>query len=510
LGLEERKAGEKQRISSFRGVKQTHFKLETRRSIVIMAEPSEIFKCLERDPQAGSQGLLALLESFFTPLLMRLDTLLDKRLVRTFLQCLLAIIRQRSNPQALWLSELGSYLDGYETVPSAAAGTKRVGNLLRSLKWTSQVIDAFLLSKADEAVHELERQGEPVLCVWDGSVVEKAESEKVEGLCPVLSSKAKRRGRTKRGLLFNWPALRPVRVMGMQWTAALIMGLHGRPHLALSHWWTTRGDHASNQRKTEEDLLRIAVRKWGPLLLHVFARGYASGPWLRVLASYRGRFLIRWIKKHVFVTPAGTEKKLWQIGQGKKYLAHRELHESHTGEKMMGDLWWTPVFHPQAPHLPLWLVKARVKQSVMYLITNEEVTTEAQAWTIFFAYRRRWHIETSFRYAKCELALECPRLWSWDARLKLLGMVMLVYAFLLSLLDPPHADLVEALLRFKCHRTGKRCQMVLAPLYRLRWALSRLWNDYRPRLTAFFPASLHPRSLGSLFSQLQRFQKISG
>src|SRR5947207_13344466 len=112
----------------------------------------------------------------------------------------------------------------------------------------------------------------------------------------------------------------------------------------------------------------------------------------------------------------------------------------------------------------------------MYLITNEKVASEADAWAIFFSYRRRWQIELSFRYAKCELALECPRLWSLEARLKLLGMVMLVYAFLLSLLDPLHRELVQALLRFKCHRTGKRCQNAQAPLYRLRWALSRLWD----------------------------------
>src|SRR3954451_7907134 len=83
-------------------------------------------------------------------------------------------------------------------------------------------------------------------------------------------------------------------------------------------------------------------------------------------------------------------------------------------------------------------------------------------------------IELSFRYAQCELALECPRLWSLEARLKLLAMVMLVYAFLLSLLDPRHHELVEALLRFKCHRTGMRGKQTLAPLYPLRWALSRL------------------------------------
>lgn len=173
------------------------------------------------------------------------------------------------------------------------------------------------------------------------------------------------------------------------------------------------------------------------------------------------------------------------------------------------DLWWTAVRHPQTGEL-LSLVKARVKKGVMYLITNDPVKTETQAWEVFFTYCRRWQIETTFRYAKCELALECPRLWSWEARLKLLAMVMLVYAFLLSLLDPQHHELVQALLRFKCHRTGKRCQETIAPLSRLRWALSRLWDDYRPRLTCFIPPSDDPLTVVSLIRELERFQKNWG
>jgi hypothetical protein len=88
--------------------------------------------------------------------------------------------------------------------------------LLRSLKWQVGHIEEFLLEKAHEEVNRLHAQGQRILCIWDGSVLEKAESEQGEGLCPVLSSKAKRRGRTKRGVIFNWPAPRPVRVMGMQ------------------------------------------------------------------------------------------------------------------------------------------------------------------------------------------------------------------------------------------------------------------------------------------------------
>lgn len=475
-----------------------------------MPELSETFKRLENDPQGGSQYVLELLESFFQPFLQILDGVLDKRLVRTMLACLVAIIRLRNNPQALWLSELGSYLLGYDGYSaSAPAGTKRVGKLLRSIKWTVGLIDRYLLSKADEEVKKLKEQGKRILCIWDGSVVEKAESEKLEGLCPVLSSKAKRRQRPKRGIIFNFPVLRPVRVMGMQWSAALVAGMGGLPHLALSRWWTTKGVFATKLRETEEDLLRVVVRKWGSLLVHVFDRGYASGPWLEVLATYRVRFVIRWVKKHVFFTAAGEEKKLWQIGQGKKYLAHKEIRDPMTGEKMPCDLWWTQVRHPSSAE-QLSLVRARVKKGVMYLITNDPVKTEEQAWEVFFTYRRRWQIEMSFRYAKCELALECPRLWSLEARLKLLGMVMLVYAFLLSLLDPVHQELVEALLRFKCHRTGKRCLEVQAPLYRLRWALSRLWDDYRPRLTCFIPPSDDPLSLISLLRVRERVSQNWG
>jgi hypothetical protein len=175
----------------------------------------------------------------------------------------------------------------------------------------------------------------------------------------------------------------------------------------------------------------------------VFDRGYASANWLAILGSYRARLVIRWIGKHVFLTLAGEEKKLWEIGRGKKYRAHKEIWDTSTGEKMPVDLWWTALGHPQSGQ-PLFLVKARVKKGIMYLITNEPVQTEAQAWDTFFSYRRRWQIEMSFRYAKCELALECPRLWSLEARLKLLGMVLLVYAFLLSLLDPLHQELIPS------------------------------------------------------------------
>lgn len=440
----------------------------------------------EQESRHVSQEIAQQLEIFLSPLLFVLDSLLDKRLVRTFVQCCVAILRFRNSKQALLLSELGSYLDGVRGLStSAPAGTKRLGNLIRSIKWTGHSIDQFLLNEADKEVKRLKAEGKRVLCIWDGSVLEKAESRAAEGLCPVTSSKAKRLSRTRKGLVFNMPAARPVMVAGMQWTGALIAGMEGTIKVALMSWWTTRGDYATKMREQEEALLRICVRKWSDLLVHVFDRGYASGPWLQLLQTLRVRFVIRWKKGHYFRDSRGGQKKLWQIGQGKRYLGHKLLFDLPTGMKLPCDIWWTSLWHPSYAY-PLSVVKVRVRKKVWYLITNERITREDQAWEIVFLYRRRWQIETSFRYEKSELALESPRIWSFENRLKLLGIVTLVYAFLLHLLHPLYKDLVQAALHLKCHRTGKRYQHVLAPLYRLRWALSRLWEESRPVLQRLY------------------------
>jgi hypothetical protein len=92
---------------------------------------------------------------------------------------------------------------------------------------------------------------------------------------------------------------------------------------------------------------------------------------------------------------------------------------------------------------------------------------------------RRWQIEMSLRFNKSELALESPRLWSWERRLKLLMMVTLVYSLLLRLvkLGP---QWVQNLLRRWCPRTGKRSRETPTPLYRLREALMHLFNNHPP------------------------------
>jgi hypothetical protein len=108
-------------------------------------------------------------------------------------------------------------------------------------------------------------------------------------------------------------------------------------------------------------------------------------------------------------------------------------------------------------------------------LTSEVIRTEAEAWRIVLTYRRRWQIEQTWRYGKSELALESPRVWTWERRMKLLIMVTVAYVFLLSLMDPAWESV-----RMGCHRTGRHGQTAALPLYRLRAAISHLWLMHRP------------------------------
>jgi hypothetical protein len=113
----------------------------------------------------------------------------------------------------------------------------------------------------------------------------------------------------------------------------------------------------------------------------------------------------------------------------------------------------------------------------MYLLTNCEVKTKAQAWKILFSYMRRWAIEQTFRFNKSELALESPRLWFWENRQKIMGIVCLVYDFLLQMLKN-WRSIVSIIINKWCPRTGKRQLDTQLPLYRFRIALEHLFDSY--------------------------------
>jgi hypothetical protein len=143
-----------------------------------------------------AQGVGVELATFLYPLLVALDQRLDKRLVRTFLLTIETIITFRDRVHGLLLSELGGYL----LIPQQCeAGTKRLSNLIHSPKWVAELISIFLWQRATAFVVRLNGLEEDVLAVWDESVWEKPESQKLEDLGSVRSSKARRLTRIKPG-----------------------------------------------------------------------------------------------------------------------------------------------------------------------------------------------------------------------------------------------------------------------------------------------------------------------
>jgi hypothetical protein len=428
--------------------------------------------------QAQSQLYGTKLREFAGPLLVEMDKYLDKRLVRTFLKTLEAVITFRHSVYGLLLSELGGYILSAEHAP---AGTKRLSNLLRSNKWTARLIEDFLWSKASEAVEQAESQQENVYIGWDESVVEKAESIALEGLCAVRSAAAVRLKRIKPGF-FNPPGGQPVFVPGMQWIAVLVLVSNLPPVVAAMQWWTNRGPRASSRRQEERILLRRCWQTWGRRVIHIWDRGFASKRWLGQVFEHNLRFIVRWPKRYRLLNAKGEFLNAWKICRGKRSMAHRDIWDARRRCWRKTGIVFTPVRLPKLDH-PLWLVVSRPGsgREPWYLLTNEPILSVDDAWRIVFTYARRWQLETTFRFSKTELAMESPRLWFWDNRLKLMLMVTLVYAFLLSLLLIPD-HLKDALLHTWCHRTGKRYREASIPLYRFRSALSRLWASYPPSL----------------------------
>ena len=316
--------------------------------------------------------------------------------------------------------------------------------------------------------------------MWDGSALEKPETLKNDDMCAVRSSKARRLKRIRPGF-FNPPGGRPICVPGLHWLGLLVLGHAGAPTVAAMQWWTRRGEHASDQQTQVQQVLRRSVEAWGRDVRHIWDREFASGPWVRLMLESNIRFVLRWKKRNKLLDTWGEARKAWEITRGKRSWDYRHLRDSHTGERHKVGVVAVCVTHPEHAQ-PLWLVVARPGRHYepWYLLTSDPIRTVEDAWAVVLAYGRRWQIECAWRYSKSELAMESPRVWTWERREKLLLMVTLVYAFLLSLLTSQWEELRSWLLRTWCHRTGKRSREVAAPLYRLRSALSRLWQAYLP------------------------------
>lgn len=431
-------------------------------------------KKVERD--YSSLGVFFLLQAdrFLGPLLAALDDRIDKRLVRTFFDLFVSILRFRNRAFGLVLSQLGAYVLNPRQAP---AGTKRVSNLLRSKKWSHGDIEAFQLKRAQKRVTELSAKGESILMLWDDSVVEKPESWYSEGLCSVPSSKGQRLTRIKTGY-YNPPKAR-ICVPGFDWSAVIVTTLNAVPSVCMMRWWTTRGKHLSDRKSVFIQILKVLRNTFTQAIIHVLDRGYASIDIITRLIDYQQLFILRWDKRFLLRDENGLCLNAGRHAAKAPAAASRIVYDAQRKKHRRVVVCFLKVSLPKYDN-PLTLVVCKDSQKAqepLLILTNCPVNTKAEAWKIVFSYMRRWAIEQTFRFNKSELALESPRLWCWENRQKIMAIVSLVYEFLLSILKN-WKSIAQIAINNWCPRTGKRQLDAQLPLYRLRIALEFILNDF--------------------------------
>ena len=427
--------------------------------------------------QRDGLKILHRLDDHTRELRVKLDDVLDRRLVRTFFNLAVIILMFRERRMGLLLSELGGHLCGQSKAP---AGTKRISNLLRSKKWTSKLIDDYFFAQTVQGIHELVQSGKRALLLWDDSRIEKHESWLSEGLCSVWSSKAKRLTRMRPG--YYRPPKERICVPGIKWSAVFLSALGQAPRVAQMTWWTTRGKHKEDPDNIIWRLLHKIDQQIIDPVLHVFDRGDASEKMVRYLLHFNQDFLIRW-RKNVYLLYDQKRLRIDQISRKTKPRVCRTIYDKERKKTRRISIGWTSVAHPDHAHKQLTMIVVRnIKHSggPMYLLCSLSIQNAAIAWEMVATYAHRWEAEQGFRFLKSEMGIESPRLWFWENRLKLMAIVTLVNDILLHTLRT-NRDWVEKLFRRWCHRTGKRYRKASVPLYRLRLAisacLSSLWHQ---------------------------------
>lgn len=398
------------------------------------------------------------------PLLTRLDSKMDRRLVRSFWSLCLCLICLREVP--LKMTCISIYMCCLRVSPSA--WVKRLGNLFCSPKWSHFDVEQSLIKQALELFNQAQEK-EPVLFLWDDSVWEKPSTEKSDELCSVISSKAQylKKYREK----FKHMARGIVRVPGLNWSMVCV-ATSTQVRLLYSDFWTTRGAKAVKRRQMHHMILGKVMSLVGRKGIHVFDRGYSGWPWLSELLEAKVNFIIRWNTNHLLSDEKG--KRRLDYIMGKKELGTVELWDAVRKKSVKAKIRAKKVYHPEDPNTPLWLVscKRQVKgQKAWYLLTNQPVETYEQAWQVVRHYARRWSIETQFKTMKSTLQIQSIQLKEKQA-CKFRAIIALLLNVCLKWISQGQA---EELIKQYNPRRGKAAKEVKVSMYQLKGALQVIW-----------------------------------
>lgn len=450
------------------------------------------------------------------PYLTRLDQQLDLRLVRSLWALVLTLV---CVPHSLALTDLArSMCDGHT---SAQAWVKRLSNLLHSPKWASYHLHHLLLARTLAFAHQQKLLlGSPqdfkrMLCLWDDSVWEKPETVTRGELDSVRSTRAGRLNRIRSG--YYHPPKGSTHVPGLHWTL-VTLATATQARLLYSRFWSLRSPkpapalnqegvkknkHKESKRmRIHRKLLLELNQLLGRDVIHVFDRGFSGWPWLSQLLSTKVSFVVRWSSAHHLLGEGEQKPRRIDFIMGKKSLGRRVLWDAVRRCEVECVVRVKPVYHPCAPETPLWLVSCKRQvqgQKAWYILTNEPVLSQEQAWQVVSIYSRRWEIEREIRVQKSEFNIESVQLREKQARLKMLALVALALNLLMEVWE--HEEVGPKLLKHYNPRRGRAAEQVKSALHQLQGALQILWRQCFGRLRqAFFICSNHLRQRSVLLS----------
>jgi hypothetical protein len=406
---------------------------------------------------AARQELTARFAAEIAPLLTQLGTAMERRLVRSVREALVAILVHPRPSQALMLT---TFAEQSPHRPRLLHTVKRFYRLLHHPNFSAQTVERWLLQRGCQGWDP----GADELVLIDGSELIKPYGVRMEYLARVPNPLSKQGGSKTMPGYWLLAAVRTTLTKGM----AQILG-----------WqlYSTRQPGCRSENRTTEQFLDHLLARVGRQAVLVMDRGFGRFALLGHLAAQQARFVVRLTAKRDFGVddegmihlallayrlPLVYERVVYDPLQKQEVLARygfRRVHRAGiAGELTLVVQWLADIEEP-------WL-----------LLTNEPVHREADAWRIVQIYWRRMEVEQTFRFLKSEVGLDSFRVREFAAIERMVALGMVIYAFLIALLHTG-GTLVSTL----CQLTrwlGLKGEKETA--YKLRWGINRLLTCLPP------------------------------
>jgi hypothetical protein len=406
---------------------------------------------------AARQDLTDRFAAEIAPLLTCLGTEMDRRLVRSVREALVAILVHPRPNQALMLT---TFAEQSPHRPRLLHTVKRFYRLLHHPSFSARTVARWLLEHSSRAWDPTADE----LVLVDGSELIKPYAVRMEYLARVPNPLTKQGG--------------PKTMPGYWLLAAVRTTLRkGMAQILCWQLYSTRQPGFRSENRTTEQFLDRLLARVGRQAVLVMDRGFGRFALLGRLAAQQARFVVRLTAKRDFAVDDEGMVHLALLAYRLPLISERVVYDPVRKQEVLARYGFRRVHRPE--------IKADLTLVVQWLgdlpepwllLTNEPVHGEADAWRIVQIYWRRMEVEQSFRFLKSEVGLASFRVREFAAIERMVALGMVIYAFLIGLLESA-GPLVSTLCRLT-RWLGLKHEKETA--YKLRWGINRLLTALPP------------------------------